>query len=57
MKKIIGKIGKSFSKILFPFLFKIFFFFKINRRAVNFFSEKSFFENNNHNFTDLISFL
>ena len=57
MRKIIGKIGKGFSKILFPLLFKIFFFFKINRRAVNFFSEKGFFANNNHNFTDLINFL
>ena len=57
MRKIVGKIGKSFSKILFPLLFKIFFFFKINRRAVNFFSEKGFFANNNHNFTDLINFL
>jgi len=57
MKKFTEKVGKSFSKILFPLLFKIFFFFKINRRAVNFFSEKSFFANNNHNFIDLISFL
>jgi FkbM family methyltransferase len=57
MKKFTEKVGKSFSKILFPLLFKVFFFFKINRRAVNFFSEKSFFANNNHNFIDLISFL
>jgi len=57
MRKIIEQVGKSFSKILFPILFKIFFFFKINRRAVNFFSEKSFFANNNHNFIDLINFL
>ena len=57
MRKFIKKIGKSFSKILFPVLFKIFFFFKINRRAINFFSEKSFFANNNHNFVDLINSL
>jgi FkbM family methyltransferase len=57
MRKFTEKVGKSFSKILFPLLFKVFFFFKINRRAVNFFSEKSFFANNNHNFIDLISFL
>ena len=38
-------------------LFKIFFFFKINRRAINFFSEKSFFANNNHNFVGLINSL
>ena len=57
MRKFIKKIGKSFSKILFPVLFKIFFFFKINRRAINFFSEKSFFANNNHNFVGLINSL
>ena len=57
MKSIIEKLGRSFSKILLPILFKIFFFFKINRRAINFFSEKSFFTNNNHNFIDLIDLL
>ena len=57
MKKLIKKIGISLSKILFPFLSKIFFFFKINRRAANFFYEKSFFANNNHNFTYLIDLL
>jgi FkbM family methyltransferase len=57
MKSIIEKLGRSFSKILLPILFKIFFFFKINRRAINFFSEKSFFANNNHNFIDLIDLL
>jgi len=57
MRKIIEKIGKSFSKFLFPILFKIFFFLKINRRAANFFFEKSFFANNNHNFIGLINLL
>ena len=57
MKKFIKKIGVSLSKILFPILSKIFFFFKINHRAANFFSEKSFFANNNHNFTHLIDLL
>ena len=57
MKSITEKLGRSFSKILLPILFKIFFFFKINRRAINFFSEKSFFANNNHNFIDLFDLL
>ena len=57
MRKIIKKLGKVLSKILFPVLFKIFFFFKINRQAINFFSEKSFFLNNNHNLINLINFL
>jgi FkbM family methyltransferase len=54
MKKIIEKFGKSFSKLLFPFLFKLFSFFKINRRAINYFSERSFFSNINQDFTNLI---
>ena len=54
MKKIIEKFGKSFSKLLFPFLFKLFSFFKINRRAINYFSERSFFSNTNQDFTNLI---
>jgi len=57
MRKIIEKVGRSFSKILFPILFKVFFFFKINRRAVNYFYEKSFFANNKQNFVNLINFL
>ena len=56
MRKFIEKVGRGLSKILFPILFKIFFFFKINRRAINFFSEKGFFANNNHNFIDFIDF-
>ena len=54
MKKFTEKFGKSFSKLLFPLLFKLFSFFKINRRAVNYFSEKGFFSNINQNFESLI---
>jgi FkbM family methyltransferase len=57
MRWFLEKIGKGFSKTLFPILFKVFFFFKINRRAVNFFSEKSFYANNKHNFSFLIDLL
>jgi len=57
MRQFTRKLGKGFSKFLFPVLFKIFFLFKINRRAVNFFSDKGFFANNNQNFSDLIFFL
>ena len=57
MKKIYEKFSKSFSKILFPILFKLFYLLRINRRAINFFSDKSFFLNNNQNFVDLINIL
>ena len=54
MKKFTEKFGKSFSKFLFPILFKLFTLLKINRRAINYLSEKSFFSNNNQNFKNLI---
>ena len=57
MNKIIEKFGKSFSKIILPFLYKLFFVFKINKRAANYFEEKSFFSNNKQNFEELIKFL
>lgn len=57
MKKFTEKFGKSFSKFLLPILYKIFSFLKINRRAINYFSERSFFSNNNHDFSNLIQSL
>jgi len=54
MKKISEKLSISFSKFFFPMLFKLFSLLKINRRAINYFSEKSFFLNNNHDFKSLI---
>ena len=57
MKKNIEKFGKSFSKFLFPALFKLFSLFKINRRAINYLSDKKFFLNNNHDFRNLIQSL
>tara|TARA_B100000767_G_scaffold218922_1_gene206900 strand:+ start:514 stop:1464 length:951 start_codon:yes stop_codon:yes gene_type:complete len=57
MKNNIEKFGKSFSKFLFPALFKLFSLFKINRRAINYLSDKKFFLNNNHDFRNLIQSL
>ena len=57
MNKIIEKFGKSFSKIILPLLYQLFFAFKINKRAANYFEEKSFFSNNKQNFEELIKFL
>ena len=54
MNWLIVKLGKNISKILLPVLFKLFFFFKIKRRAINFFSEKAYFANNNKNLSELI---
>ena len=48
------KFGKSLAKIFLPIIFRIFSTFKINRRAINYLSDKSYFSNDNHNFTNLI---
>ena len=57
MKKFIEKFGKSFSKLLLPVLFKIFSLFKVNHRAVNYFSDKQFFSNDKYDFKNLIKSL
>ena len=57
MNKNIEKFGKIFSKFLFPILFKLFFLLRINRRAINYLSDKNFFLNNNHDFRNLIQSL
>lgn len=57
MKKFSEKLSISFSKFFFPVLYKLFSLLKINRRAINYFSEKSFFSNNNHDFKSLIHML
>ena len=54
MKKFFEKLILNFSKFFFPVLFKLFSLLKINRRAINYLSEKSFFSNNNHDFKSLI---
>ena len=51
------KFGISFAKIFFPILFRMFSVLKINRRAANYFFEKSFFSNDNLNFDELIDSL
>ena len=40
MKKKILKLFRSLSKIILPFLFKILINLKLNRRTINFLSEK-----------------
>jgi FkbM family methyltransferase len=57
MRKFSEKFSKSFSKFLLPVLFKIFSILRINRRAINYLSDKSFFSNNKHNFENLIQSL
>ena len=49
------KISKSLIKLILPLIYKILFKFKLNRRVINFLSDKSYKSNEKHNFTNLIS--
>ena len=49
------KISRSLIKIILPTIYKILIKFKLNRRVINFLSDKSYRSNNQHNFTSLIS--
>ena len=53
-KKLFSKFTISLTKIILPLLFKIFIKLKINRRVINYLSEKSYFSNNIHNFNLII---
>jgi len=50
-----NKISKSLIKLILPFIYKILIKFKLNRRVINFLSDKSYKSNEKHNFTNLIS--
>ena len=54
MKKKILKLFRSLSKIILPILFKIFIKLKLNRRVINFLSERSYNSNEKYNFNKLI---
>ena len=55
LKKRISKIFRSIIKLLLPFFFKILIKLRLNRRVINFLSEKSYFSNDSHNFSNLIN--
>ncbi len=48
------KYTKSLIKLILPVLAKIFIKFKVNRRVINYLSEKSYFSNSEYDFTDII---
>ncbi len=52
-----NKISRSLVKLILPFVYKILIKFKLNRRVINFLSDKSYRSNDQHNFTSLISSL
>ena len=51
------KISRSLIKLILPIIYKILIKFKLNRRVINFLSDKSYGSNDQHNFTSLISSL
>ena len=48
------KYTKSLIKLILPVLAKIFIKLKVNRRVINYLSEKSYFSNSEYDFTDII---
>ena len=54
MKKILLKFNRSIGKLIFPFLAKLFILMRVNRRAINYLSLKSFEANNSYNFIKII---
>ena len=54
MRKNFLKLFRSLAKIVLPFLYKILIKLKINRRVINYLSEKGYKSNNTYNFGKLI---
>ena len=54
MTKKVHKFFRSLIKIILPLLFKILIKLKLNRRVINFLSEKSYNSNNQYNFEKII---
>ena len=48
------RILRSLIKKILPLVFKILLKFKLNRRVINFLNEKSYFSNNNYDFSSII---
>ena len=54
LKKRILKLSRSFLKIILPTIFKILIKLKLNRRVINFLSDRSYNSNNLYDFTKII---
>ena len=54
MTNKILKLSRSLSKLILPTLYKILIRLKLNRRVINFLSEKSYKSNEKYNFSELI---
>ena len=50
-----NKISKSLIKLILPLIYKILIKFKLNRRVINFLSDKSYRSNDKYNFSDFIT--
>ena len=50
-----NNISRSLIKLILPTIYKILIKFKLNRRVINFLSDRSYGSNDQHNFTSIIS--
>ena len=53
-KKTLLKLSISIVKLILPLVYKILSKLNLNRRVINFLSEKSYFSNNSYNFNNMI---
>ena len=53
-KKTLLKLSRSIVKLILPLIYKILVKLNLNRRVINFLSEKSYFSNNSQNFNKMI---
>ena len=53
-KKTLLKLSRSLVKLILPLIYKILVKLNLNRRVINFLSEKSYFSNNSQNFNKMI---
>ena len=56
-KKIFQKTARSIIKLILPFLAKLFLKLRVNRRVINYLSDKSFNSNNYYDFSSIIQTL
>jgi len=54
LKKILFKVSKSVVKLLLPYFSSLFIKLKVNKRIINYLSDKSFIANNYYNFSKII---
>ena len=54
LNKFFSKLTKSIFKLILPSISKLFLKLRVNRRAINYLENESYFSNNKYNFSEII---